>query len=75
VINKNNQKVELLKSILEQLQNWKGQNIEIREQITRSADIGYNRHFCTTSSFQFKLEHSGWTVSGGRLFLIGYMQA
>jgi hypothetical protein len=68
----NLQRANLLDAVTQALLSWKRREITVAESISRSPAVGgHDRHFATTSTFSFVLEHAMWAISGGRLILHG----
>ncbi|MBX7106347.1 MAG: hypothetical protein K1X57_19875 [Gemmataceae bacterium] len=59
-----------LEPLVERISEWKGQLVEVVEQITRSPGT-LDHHFTTRSSFVLRLESVAIALSGGSLMVMG----
>jgi hypothetical protein len=59
-----------LSELVQQLEDSKGQWIQIDEAITQSPG-NYNRHFTSFGRFAFELQYAGVRISGARLMIHG----
>lgn len=57
---------------IDRLQSVKGKSVRVHQSLSRSRVTGgHDRHFAATIQFSFHVNHVGWTISGGHLYLNG----
>jgi hypothetical protein len=67
---RNQERAQLLESVVLMLHSWKGQQVKVIESISRRPP-SQDRHCCTRSVHVLTLENAMWAISGGRLMVIG----
>jgi hypothetical protein len=67
----NDQVIHQLEALAAALGAWCGADVLIAESISRSRDLGHDRHFATRSVLAMRLMHVGTTISGTALTLDG----
>ena len=68
---KNEERAEVMATLVEHLQRWIGQTVEVKIQLTQRYSIGdYDRHGTTSTYFEFKLDYVGIAFSGAKLMLL-----
>src|SRR5262245_43495880 len=66
----NRELISQLEPLVERISEWKGQLVEVVEQITRSPGT-LDRHFTTRSTLVMRLESVGIALSGTSLLVMG----